>query len=122
MNKIREGNDFVLNWTIMHDAETPLDTEGIYDERLFLRYYGKTVEVLSFQRTANILHIEVTPAMAPLTGVYVLEYEYKKPDPTFQRGYRNRAFGTYAFQIVPTTDKDDDLRVIEVTTILSNSD
>lgn len=119
MKKIREGNDFVLNWTIMQDSETPLDTEGLFDERLFLRHHRKTVEV-NFKRTANTIHVEVTPEMAPIIGTYVLEYECKKPDTNFQRGYRNRAFDTYAFQIVADSSMDDDLRVIEVTTILNN--
>lgn len=122
LKKIKEGNDFILNWTIMQDDTTPIDTGGIYDEKLFLFHYGRRVQIPSFQRTANTIRIEVTPVMAPIIGTYVLEYECKKPDTSFQRGYRNRAFDTYAFKIVPCSSQDDDLRVIEVTTILSNSE
>lgn len=121
MKKIKEGNDFVLNWTIMQEAGTPIETEGIYEEKLFLRYAGRKVEV-SFQRTENIIHVEVTPPMTPVMGAYALEWVYKKPDPTFSRGYKNRVLGMFVFQIVPAIDKDDDLRVIEVTSILRNTD
>jgi len=49
MNAIREGNDFTLNWTIMLTADTPLDTEGIFDEQLFLICYGRRVEIQDFK-------------------------------------------------------------------------
>jgi len=41
MKKIREGNDISVTWIIMQDELTPLNTEDIHEERLFL-VWGKS--------------------------------------------------------------------------------
>lgn len=119
MNKIREGNDFTLNWTIKMDDTTPLDTEGIYDEELYLIYFGREVNIKAFERTDNTILVEVTPALAPVVGDYTLEWHFKKPNPNYYRGYQNRVFDAPVFKIVPSSSEEDGLRNIEVITVLN---
>ena len=119
MTKIREGNDFKLKWIIMQDAATPLETAGIYDEHLYLIDFRGRVELRDFQRTANSISLEVTPTMAPVLGIYELQWFFKIPDDRLYRGYRNRAFAANVFSIVDSSAEDDNKREIEVITILN---
>ena len=117
--KVREGNDFKLTWTIKSDASTPLETAGIYDEQLYLVDFRGRVQVHDFQRTANSISLEVTPTMAPVLGIYELQWFFNIPDDRFYRGYRNRAFDANVFSIVDSSAEDDNKREIEVITILN---
>jgi hypothetical protein len=117
MKAVRLGNDFTLKWTIMQDADTPLDTENIFEEHLYLICYGRKEELKTFQREANSISIDVTPTMAPIKGTYALEWYFKQKDLTYYKGYKNDAYDTPAFNIVGQTAKDDNIRKIEIVTI-----
>lgn len=120
MKSIRFGNDFTLTWRIMLDADNPIDTENIFEEHLFLTCYGKKEELKTFQREANSITLEVTPSIAPIEGVYRLEWYFKQKDLTYYKGYKNKAYDTPAFNIVGQSTKDDNIRIIEIITVLNN--
>lgn len=117
MKAVRLGNDFTLKWTIMQDADTPLDTENIFEEHLCLVCYGRRVEIKTFQREANSIKIDITPMLAPIKGTYALEWYFKQTDASFLKGFKNGAHDTPAFDIVGQTAKDDNIRKIEIVTI-----
>ncbi len=119
MKAVRKGNDFNLKWTIMQDADTPLDTENIFEEHLFLTCYGKKEELKTFQREANSISIDVTPMLAPIKGTYALEWYFKQTDASFRKGFKNGAHDTPAFDIVGQSTKDDNIRKIEIVTVLN---
>lgn len=114
MKAVRLGNDFTLKWTIMQDADTPLDTENIFEEHLHLICYGKKEEIKAFKRQANSITLEVTPSMAPVEGIYRLEWYFKQTDLTYYKGYKNKAYDALVFKIVGRSTKDDNIREIEV--------
>ena len=119
MKAVRKGNDFNLKWTIMQDADTPLDTENIFEEHLFLTCYGRKEELKTFQREANSITLEVTPSMTPVEGIYRLEWYFKQKDLSYLKGYRNKAYDALVFKIVGQSTKDDNIRIIEITTVLN---
>lgn len=120
MKAVRKGNDFNLKWTIMQDADNPIDTENIFEEHLFLTCYGKKEELKAFKREANSITLEVTPSMAPVEGIYSLEWYFKQTDLTYYKGYKNKAYDAPAFNIVGQSTKDDNIRIIEIITVLNN--
>ena len=74
MKAVRKGNDFNLKWTIMQDADTPLDTENIFEEHLHLICYGKKEELKTFQREANSISIDKDDNIRIIEIITVLNY------------------------------------------------
>ena len=120
MKNVRDGNDFKITWVIMEDEFTPLNTEDIHEERLFL-VWGKIEKEINtgVTRKANSIRIEITPVLAPYRGQYFVLWRYRQSDPAFRDGFRNRVIAEKIFTIVDSTHKSDDTRDFTVTTILT---
>lgn len=118
MDNIREGNDVMVNWIILEDAETPMNTSGIYDESLYLQVFGKVINLPVFDRVDNTIRVEITPSLAPYIGGYRLVWRFTQTDPSYSQGDRRRAIDAEAFTIVGLSDKSADNHEITVVTVL----
>lgn len=108
--KIRDGNDFVLNWGIVRGGVAE-DLSVATSAKLQIKRFGKTKEITEFNiigESNNILHIEFTPDVYWGVGIYTLELHYVLPDPALSDGGRMCAVDEDGFEIVPRTSMADD--------------
>lgn len=101
MIRIRKDTDFVIYWAIERGG-LPEDLTTITDAKLIASVFGEKTEV-PFTVSGNILKIELTPSICPVTGVYNLQFNYTLPDLTLSDGDRKCAVDIDAFQIVSKT-------------------
>lgn len=120
MKKAKQGNDFNVTWVVLQDNQTPLNTDGIYEETLFL-VWGKNQKDITagVTRTANSLRLEITPTLAPYCGQYSVIWRFKQPNHAFSDGSRQRVLSEKLFIIVDSAYPTDDTKDFEVTTILN---
>ncbi len=111
--RIRDGNDFVLNWSIERNgiAENLSAATSI---RLLLRKFRETKELDRddydiIGDSKNIIHIEFTPDMLFGLGGYILELHYVLSDPTLSDEDRRCAVDVDAFTIVARTAMADNV-------------
>ena len=110
--KVRDGNDFVLNWSIERSGMAE-DLSAATSIRLLLRRFRETKELDRndydiIGDSKNIIHIELTPDIYWGIGIYTLELRYVLPDSTLSDGNRMCAVDVDAFEIVSRTALADD--------------
>ena len=115
----RIGNDFVLTWIINRDG-LPFDFTGAFDEQVQLVHFGSKKEI-PFRRTGNNIRVEITPEMAPTSGVYSLHYFFKLTDPAFRNGYRNRCIDEDVVKLISETAPGDAGDFEVITNLITNT-
>lgn len=120
--KIRQGNDFTIEWEIMQNMDAPIETTGVTEERILLVWKtgGKSTAIPGFTRIKNKITLDVTPTMASNTGSYLIEWYFKQPSDSFASGYRHRVIDSDAFVLVPKSEQSAEIPVINIITILNS--
>jgi hypothetical protein len=106
--RIREGNDFTLNWEIERGGIAE-DIQSAISRKLLLKRHREVKEITDYEiiGDGNIIHIEFTPDMLFGLGDYVLELHYVLSDHTLSDGDRRCAVDVDAFTIVARTAMAD---------------
>ena len=106
--RIREGNDFTLNWEIERGGVAE-DIQSAISRRLLLKRHREVREVTDYEiiGDGNIIHTEFTPDMLFGLGDYVLELHYVLSDITLSDEDRRCAVDVDAFTIVARTAMAD---------------
>lgn len=108
--RIREGNDFTLNWEIERGGIAE-DIQSAISRRLLLKRHREVREITDYEiiGEGNIIHAEFTPDMLFGLGDYVLELHYVLSDPTLSDEDRRCAVDVDAFTIVARTAMADNV-------------
>lgn len=108
--RIREGNDFTLNWEIERGGVAE-DIQSAISRRLLLKRYREVREIIDYEiiGDGNIIHVEFTPDMLFGPGDYVLELHYVLSDHTLSDGDRRCVVDVDAFTIVARTAMADNV-------------
>jgi len=108
--RIREGNDFTLNWEIERGGIAE-DIQSAISRRLLLKRHREVREITDYEIIVegNIIHAEFTPDMLFGLGDYILELHYVLSDPTLSDEYRRCAVDVDAFTIVARTAMADNV-------------
>ena len=108
--RIREGNDFTLNWEIERGGIAE-DIQSAISRRLLLKRHREVREITDYEiiGDGNIIHTEFTPDMLFGLGDYVLELHYVLSDISLSDEDRRCAVDVDAFTIVARTAMADNV-------------
>ena len=108
--RIREGNDFTLNWEIERGGIAE-DIQSAISRRLLLKRHREVREITDYDiiGDGNIIHTEFTPDMLFGLGDYVLELHYVLSDISLSYEDRRCAVDVDAFTIVARTAMADNV-------------
>ena len=108
--RIREGNDFTLNWEIERGGIAE-DIQSAISRRLLLKRHREAREITDYEiiGNGNIIHVEFTPDMLFGLGDYVLELHYVLSDTSLSDEDRRCAVDVDAFTIVARTAMADNV-------------
>jgi len=106
--RIREGNDFTLNWEIERGGIAENIQSAIL-RKLLLKRHREVREITDYEiiGDGNIIHTEFTPDMLFGLGDYVLELHYVLSDTSLSDEDRRCAVDVDAFTIVARTAMSD---------------
>ena len=106
--RIREGNDFTLNWEIERGGVAE-NIQSAISRKLFLKRHREVREITDYEiiGDGNIIHTEFTPDMLFGLGDYVLELHYVLSDTSLSDENRRCAVDVDAFTIVARTAMAD---------------
>jgi len=118
--KIRDGNDFKLNWALIRGGVVE-DISGLLSGKLLLRHFREVTEIKEkdYKITGNIISIEFKKGVYTDTGDYNLEFHYVLPDITFSDGQKACAVDVNSFTIVSKTEQADDPSEFTITSDLA---
>lgn len=108
--RIREGNDFTLNWEIERGGIAE-DIQSAISRRLLLKRHREVREITDYEiiGEGNIIHTEFTPDMLFGLGDYILELHYVLSDTSLSDEDRRCAVDVDAFTIVARTAMADNV-------------
>ena len=108
--RIREGNDFTLNWEIERGGIAE-DIQSAISRRLLLKRHREVREITDYEiiGDGNIIHTEFTPDVLFGLGDYVLELHYVLSDISLSDEDRRCAVDVDAFTIVARTAMADNV-------------